>query len=112
VGEIPAPELLSAMADDPAGPRPSTMDDAVAAVAGAVTPAVAVAAGEDPGDDFRAGLARLADEAAPAGVRLILLGRGLLGAGPVPELVERLRHTTDLTVFDLDSGEPPVRPPS
>jgi acyl transferase domain-containing protein/thioesterase domain-containing protein/acyl carrier protein len=109
VGEIPAPELVATMAEDAV--RPSTVDDAVAAAAGAVTPAVAVAVGDDPDEDFRTGLARLADQAAPAGVRLILLGRDLLGRGPVAELVEQLRHTADITVFDLDGGEPPGRPP-
>jgi acyl transferase domain-containing protein/thioesterase domain-containing protein/acyl carrier protein len=110
VGDVPAPELVAAMAGDVV--RPSTLDAAVAAAAGAVRPAVVVAVGAGPDEDFRTGLTRLADEAAPAGVRLVLVGRDLLGTGPAAELVEKLRHSADVTVFDLDGGEPAVRPPS
>ncbi|WP_410656965.1 amino acid adenylation domain-containing protein [Amycolatopsis sp. lyj-112] len=112
VGDIPAPELVAAMVGDSTGLRPSTMDDALAVTTGAVTPAVAVAVGEDAGEDFLAGLETLAEQAAPAGVRLILLGSGLLGEGVVPELVERLRQAAPITVFDLDDGEAPLRPPT
>ncbi|MEV6694568.1 amino acid adenylation domain-containing protein [Micromonospora sp. NPDC051196] len=112
VGDVPAPELLTAMAAEPTGVRRCTLKDAPAATAGATAPAIAVAVGADAGGQFQAELVRLTAEAAPAGVRVILLGRGLLDGGPLTELVEELRRTASITVFDLDGGEAPTRPPT
>ncbi len=105
VGEVPA--LVSALAGDPAAIRPAALTDALATARGAVAPAVAVTVEPAVLD----GLPRLAEEAAPAGVRLLLLGSGLIGEGPVPDLVARLRETAPVTVFDLDQGAAPERAP-
>ncbi|WP_051767620.1 hybrid non-ribosomal peptide synthetase/type I polyketide synthase [Amycolatopsis vancoresmycina] len=105
VGEVPAPELVPAMTTPPSTVTASTVDEALAGTAGAVSPAVVVAVGPDP--DIRAGLARLAADAATAGVRLVLLGHGLLDDA----LVTDLRQNGPVTVYDLDDGPPPAQPP-
>ncbi|MFG3691061.1 amino acid adenylation domain-containing protein [Micromonospora sp. NPDC047740] len=110
VGQVRAPELVAAMAADPAAIRPAALTDALATAEGAVAPAVAVAVEDDP--EVLDGLPRLAEQAAPAGVRLLLLGSGLVGEGPVPDLVERLRRAAPITVFDLDHGDAPVHAPA
>ena len=108
VGEVAAPELIAAMSAPQGSIRESTLDEALGAVSGAMAPAVVVSVEADPDEDFRAGLKRLAADAAPAGVRLVLLGNDLLGNDAATEL----RHNAAVTVFDLDEGAPPPRPPS
>ncbi|MEV5015470.1 non-ribosomal peptide synthetase/type I polyketide synthase [Streptomyces sp. NPDC053780] len=110
VGDLPAPGLIATLAGDTGTVRSAAPDGAVAATEGAVVPAVAVAV-DDP--SVRDALPELAGQAAVAGVRLLLVGSGLVGAGPVPDLVARLRETARVTVFDLEEQAPaPVRAPA